>query len=1069
MVRDRRRVSTNDGLIAVSSQEATDEDEERLFRWRRGNKEACLICSWLSRVKSSQELQHTEQTVALSSHAPLNIDDFYEYYDPNDERQVSRQEHNSTPDSQRLLQELERIEYNPRPNSQRSRSRPTSQHSRSSRRRRVSGSYYEYSEQEHPQQQARPESRRSRSQVRQFSYLTSYDHPLQQDIPARSPSSSQRPPTSSSIRQLRRTPRLPERNPSRVRATSLPPAFEVLQQVASAPLESTQVSPVEFEDIHPERQFALSTTTSGEFQRIVNDESFWPERNTRISRRTHEAILFAVEAIRRGKGKDYWHLTPDTVEENASMSDLTGGRAPAGTAARTQNGGPRAATTSMPVTERTPERLRTPTDVMRHARARIARQEAEREASRQQEEDRRRREQELASAELPTQRRSGGRRSGGDSQYDIQPADTSTQRRSGGRRSGTEAQFEPQTSIPAAQPQAGRRAETHPSTATTRQRRASLDQGQPRPVQSQARTAPSRYDQPSSRRSRTDTGRQADGDTADGPDIAASRKESRAPPSSGQQASSQPQASQAQSQTQRTPFPHAFERWETLSSHWEGLTGYWIRRLQENESELRNEPLSQQMSRQITDLSAAGANLFHAVVELQRLRASSERKFQRWFFEHRTEQERFQEVQSGLERSLQTERQSRQDAIASSNAAEAERLKAEELVKEMRRELNISKEEARRAWEELGRREQVEREWTVSLQNGQPTIVGGVQVVPMTQGVPSRRTSTRDRPPTREGPYAGGPGANVMGGQHRDDYGGDYDSRSYQPGPGTTSPTETDPFTQGSLTDPSQLHQEPDYPRAEDYYQQPRTQPPSSAAAMASRTSVSPAPHHGYPTASVPTTAPSTTRFYHHDGPTSSLQPQQPGPTATTAPSVHSATETRSYIPSTISDPESDDAEYEIDQYGNLRRDSQGRRIPFRGPSAGPPSSALSEGESDELDVSDAMARERAYAQQYSSSNNSQAAPAPPPAVPTAPGAVPADYSGQGWGSGWEGVGITPRHRHPTRLSDVLEEDERSRATSPNRGSMVGSAVEGVSSGGASSGGQRLAGIREEVRGERRR
>jgi hypothetical protein len=46
------------------------------------------------------------------------------------------------------------------------------------------------------------------------------------------------------------------------------------------------------------------------------------------------------------------------------------------------------------------------------------------------------------------------------------------------------------------------------------------------------------------------------------------------------------------------------------------------------------------------------------------------------------------------------------------------------------------------------------------------------------------------------------------------------------------------------------------------------------------------------------------------------------------------------------------------------------------------------------------------------------------------------DYSGSGWGqgSGWDSV--TPRHRHPTRLSDVIEEDERSR-TSPSRASRA--------------------------------
>ena len=47
--------------------------------------------------------------------------------------------------------------------------------------------------------------------------------------------------------------------------------------------------------------------------------------------------------------------------------------------------------------------------------------------------------------------------------------------------------------------------------------------------------------------------------------------------------------------------------------------------------------------------------MFHAVVELQRLRASSERKFQRWFFETRAEQERAQEIQAMTEASLEQE------------------------------------------------------------------------------------------------------------------------------------------------------------------------------------------------------------------------------------------------------------------------------------------------------------------------------------------------------------------------------------------------------------------------------
>jgi hypothetical protein len=145
----------------------------------------------------------------------------------------------------------------------------------------------------------------------------------------------------------------------------------------------------------------------------------------------------------------------------------------------------------------------------------------------------------------------------------------------------------------------------------------------------------------------------------------------------------------------------------------------------------------------VTDLSSAGANLFHAVVELQRLRASSERKFQRWFFETRTELERNQEVTAMLEVALDEERRNRADAIRQAVDQEQGSSKLHKQLAEMRKELTISKEEARRAWEELGRREQEERDRTTSLQQGLPTIVGGVQVVPMTQGV-SRGPSQRD-------------------------------------------------------------------------------------------------------------------------------------------------------------------------------------------------------------------------------------------------------------------------------------------------------------------------------------
>lgn len=159
------------------------------------------------------------------------------------------------------------------------------------------------------------------------------------------------------------------------------------------------------------------------------------------------------------------------------------------------------------------------------------------------------------------------------------------------------------------------------------------------------------------------------------------------------------------------------ERWETLSSHWEGLTSYWLRRLEEGQTEAEDAPINQRnqkMARQITDLSAAGANLFSAVVELQRLRASSEREFQRWFFEVRADQERSAEAVSNLERRLQEEAEKR-------TTAEKYSTDAANMVQEMRLELSVSRDEARRAWEKLGRREQVEVDRQLSKRD-QPRV-----------------------------------------------------------------------------------------------------------------------------------------------------------------------------------------------------------------------------------------------------------------------------------------------------------------------------------------------------------
>lgn len=820
-------------------------------------------------------------------------------------------------------------------------------------------------------------------------------------------------------------------------------------------------------DVQPDQTLSEEgdgSTTPRQNTQTPLENSYWPQRNTRISRRTASAILFALEeALRKPKS-----FTPDLAEENASMADL-GGVGPTTTAVtngRTQNGGSRAASGTGPTPQYTAGGARAPTEIMRQRRLREEKKNAENEArQRQKEEDERRRAQEEA---LKIDRRAAGVESA-----NIGGGDTSTYRRSdiiasGARNSGEEAPAPSGTAdrrpadrgsggsgkvypSAAAQPTVyvprnsraesipgGPRTTTQtgaiPAITSNRQRASTTSQGQSRPIpqlQTPRAASSATPQQPQTRQTST---------------AAVNSKEQADPPN----LRSQESAGTSQPRNQNTSsFPHAFERWETLSSHWEGLTSFWIRRLQQNSDEMNREPLNQQLARQVTDLSAAGANLFHAVVELQRLRASSERKFQRWFFETRAEQERAQEVQAGLENTLRTERQARAEAVAESARLETEKntayqmkSTAEQMVKEMRRELQISKEEARRAWEELGRREQEERDRTSSLRNGEPTLVGGVQVVPMMQGGPSRQESS-NRPSTREGPSI--QGANIASSTQAADSHAEEEPgyTTYDP---TRSETDTDPFTEGGRANPSQPA-----------YQEPFTSlaapasPPPQQTSNGSGPVATTFPAQQQPN-SVSVQSPNTpaASTYLRYGP--NLPIGQPPPSAFyqhQAPTLHDEDgrprtreqDERSYVQSV--DTMSEES-YELNDRGELRLDPQGRPIQVRG---GPGSE-----DSDELDVREQQERERMYRQTYGSgitgveyghgpiggaagTSGGRTGGTFTTADSAAAQTAPVDYSGSEYGSGlgWESV---PRNHHPTRLSAVLEEDERSR-TSPSRASQT--------------------------------
>lgn len=409
--------------------------------------------------------------------------------------------------------------------------------------------------------------------------------------------------------------------------------------------------------------------------------------------------------------------------------------------------------------------------------------------------------------------------------------------------------------------------------------------------------------------------------------------------------------------------------------------------MEQNRHELAHLPLEQQMSRQITDLSAAGANLFHAVVELQRLRASSERKFQRWFFETRADQERSREMSSELEATLRQERQKRADAMAVIGRLEKEKTTAEKLVEEFRRELQISREECRRSWEELGRREQEERERRNSLREGNPTLVGDYQVLPMPMPGMPPRPGASNRPQTSAGGHEQGSIPTSPSGIQLAHTASQHGSRSpitYSPLPGASKQS----------AGPSSQQQQQQF-----YHHEPNP-------------TLSQEQNRPY--------SPSAESFVTNDQ--EELQnPQDYGLDYPTSPDYTQQRRRRadSVTETEMSDEEAINTvpgaeyggnlavEYQRDEDGHLVLDSKGDPI-------------IISYKHSRIDPEDSI---------YPNYDGSgYGAPIPAPNPPVTGGYSPYGYPG--YGPGWEAI---PRHHHPTRLSDVVEEEERTHTSASNR------------------------------------
>ncbi len=103
------------------------------------------------------------------------------------------------------------------------------------------------------------------------------------------------------------------------------------------------------------------------------------------------------------------------------------------------------------------------------------------------------------------------------------------------------------------------------------------------------------------------------------------------------------------------------------------------------------------------------------------------------------EQEQAQQKYAEIEKALDRERDARANAIAKFSKVESKKntfshtKSIEQMIEDMRRELDLIKQEAQRAWLELGKTEQEQRDRMAYLQVEGHTIVDDVQVVSMMQ------------------------------------------------------------------------------------------------------------------------------------------------------------------------------------------------------------------------------------------------------------------------------------------------------------------------------------------------
>ncbi|KAK9476216.1 hypothetical protein V1514DRAFT_197650 [Lipomyces japonicus] len=157
--------------------------------------------------------------------------------------------------------------------------------------------------------------------------------------------------------------------------------------------------------------------------------------------------------------------------------------------------------------------------------------------------------------------------------------------------------------------------------------------------------------------------------------------------------------------------------WDAICADVEGISGYWIQRLNAHETNITKKPRAAQLNTMVEGLTTTGMALLTAVVELQKRRAETNAKYAEWYEDYSQERARMAQLAQDMDEEMDHERGLRADLITQLEQATEAEANQRWMLEESRRELQAARLECRRAWAEVARLEEQQRqysEWQLS-------------------------------------------------------------------------------------------------------------------------------------------------------------------------------------------------------------------------------------------------------------------------------------------------------------------------------------------------------------------